>query len=61
MFIYFGYNLLINQYLWVLIAWAVWIVSIGGWVWVTIEAPELYEIDKKTNKTISYFDEAIRE
>jgi len=59
MFIYFGYNLLINQYLWVLIAWAVWIVSVGGYVYVKIEAPELYEVDKN-NRTVSYFDEAIR-
>ena len=42
------------------IAWAVWIVSIGGYAYAKIEQPELYEKDKK-NVTISYFDEAIRE
>ena len=60
MLIYFGYNILINQYIWVTIAWAVWVVSVGGWAFVKIEKPEKYEKDKRGN-IISYFDEAIRE
>jgi hypothetical protein len=46
---------LINQYLWVLIAWAVWILSIGGYAYAKIEKPELYE-KNKNGKITSYFD-----
>ena len=60
-----GYPYLLNQWLWLAIAWSFWIISIGGTIYVQMQKPEssLSHIDPETKETVvdSYFDENPRE
>ena len=63
--LYLGYSYLLKQWLWLAIAWAFWIISIAGAIYVKMQKPQPYltSTDEKTGQVIieSYFHDDPRE